>query len=83
MDFERDIIAAVSNYIIPKMKDRRQERKEKSNTDLKAQLPLGKNKCLNLKASMPVNVTVATFQLRSKLKWKFCYNVKEFPFSSV
>ena len=78
-----DIIASVSNYIIPKMKDRIQERKEKSNTDLKAQLPLDINEYVNLKASMPLNVTLATFQLRSKLKCKFCYNAKEFPFSSV
>ena len=65
------------------MKNRIQEKKEKSNTDLKAQLPLDKNKYVNLKASMPVNVTVATFQSMSKLKCKFCYNAKEFPFSSV
>ena len=78
-----DIIASVSNYIIPKMKDRIQERKEKSNKDLKAQFPLDNNEYVNLKASMPVNVTLATFQFRSKLKWKFCYNAKEFPFSFV
>ena len=65
------------------MKDRIKERKEKSNTDLKAPLPLDNSEYMNLKASMPVNVNVATFQLRSKLKWKFCYNAKEFPFSSV
>ena len=55
---ERDIIAAVFNYIIPNMKDRMQERKEKSNTYLKAQLPLDNNEYVNLKASMPINVTL-------------------------
>ena len=65
------------------MKDRIQKRKENSKTDLKAQLPLDNNEYLNLKASMPLNVTITTFQLRSKLKCKFCYNAKEFPFSSV
>ena len=59
---ERDIIAAVSNYIIPKMKDRIQERKEKSNTYLKVQLPLDNYEYVTL------NVTLATFQLWSKLK---------------
>ena len=65
------------------MKDRIQKRKENSKTDLKAQLPLDNNEYLNLKASMPLNVTITTFQLRSKLKCKFCYNAKGFPFSSV
>ena len=65
------------------MKDRIQKRKENSKTDLKAQLPLDNNEYLNLKASMPLNVTITTFQLRSKFKCKFCYNAKEFPFSSV
>ena len=49
------------------MKNIIQERKEKSNTDLKAQLPLDNNEYVNLKASMPQNVTLATFQLRSNL----------------
>ena len=40
------------------MTDRIQERKEKSNTDLKAQLPLDNNEYVNLKASMPINVTL-------------------------
>ena len=65
------------------MKDRKQERKEKTKTDLKAQLPLDNNENENLKASMPLNETLATFQFRSKLKCKFSYNTEEFPFSSV
>ena len=58
------------------MKNRIQERKEKSNTDFKAKLPLDYTEYVNLKASMPLNVTLATFYLRSKLKCKFCYNAK-------
>ena len=68
------------NEIISKMKDRIQKRKEKSNTDLKAQLPLDNNEFVNLKASMPLNVTLVPFQLRSKTKCKFGYNAEEVPF---
>ena len=83
MFLEGTLLLRYHNYISPKMKYIIQERKEISNTDLKAQLPLDINEHVNLKASMPLNVTLATFQLRSKLKCKFCYNAKEFPFSSV
>ena len=65
------------------MKDRIKKERKSQHTDLKAQLPLDNNEYVNLKASMPLNVTLATFQLRPKLKCKFCYNAKEFPFSSV
>ena len=52
---ERDIIAAVFNYIIPNMKDRMQERKEKSNTYLKAQLSLVDTRMLKIR-SFPAKI---------------------------